>query len=81
MQFQTNKSQVLLRNIALLFICEHNQLMFFCWCLVFIHIGGGIHGLFGELLLTQSDEQGEHNNITTCVYNIESFECGLAQFI
>ena len=50
-----------------------NQLIL---CLVLIHIGGvdsSDHGLFGELLLTQSDEQGEHNNITFCVYNIESF--------
>ena len=56
--------------------------------MLFIHIGGGDssdHGLFGELLLAQSDEQGEYNNITS-VYIILSHSlshgvCGLAQFI
>ena len=54
----------------------------------YIHIGGGnssYHGLFGELLRTQPDEQGEHNNITSCVYNLSHSlshgVCGLAKFI
>ena len=68
---------VLLRNIALIFICEHKPIN------VGI-IGGGDssdRGLFGELLVMQPDEQGEHYNITSFVYNIESFTIARCMWI
>ena len=62
------------QQMFLSFICEHKPTNLGV-CYLYI-IGGGDssdHGLFGELHLTQPDEQGEHNNSTSCVHNIESF--------